>query len=58
MNIIQRFFRWLHSVTYTLEQLSEMKIAALRSAGATIGENVDILNSEIDVIGGGENSLV
>lgn len=30
-----------------------MKVASLRAAGAEIGDNVDIINSEIDIIGGG-----
>lgn len=53
MNIFRRIYRRLHPVTYTLEQLSDMKIEALRAAGAEIGDNIDIINSEIDIIGGG-----
>ena len=52
MSIFRRIYRHIHPVTYTLEQLSNMKVNELRSAGADVGENVDIINSEIDIIGG------
>ena len=52
MNIFVRIYRKFFPKKYTLEELSQRYINELRSMGATVGENVDIINSNVDGIGG------
>lgn len=50
--IFKRIYRHLFPKVYTLKELSNLTIESLRACGAKVGENVDIISSSIDTLGG------